>query len=94
MGWSKKRRPDLAGDLDILLGDLCAEWGFCNQLTGASIILSQKTISAVNFSLLVLSAESMEPDPHSEWSGKIANVFRDRYGEEIDERAYADLFDR
>ncbi|MEX0645536.1 MAG: hypothetical protein WD076_09510, partial [Parvularculaceae bacterium] len=89
MGRSKKRRPNLAEDLDILLGDLCRECGFCNGLTGASIVSSQETISAVNFSLLVLRAEGMEPDPHLEWSEKIARAFRDRYGDEIDEEKYS-----
>jgi hypothetical protein len=28
---SKKRRDDLAGDLDILLGDLCTIRGFCGS---------------------------------------------------------------
>ena len=36
--WSGKRGRTLADDLDILLGDLCTRWGFCNDLSGEQLV--------------------------------------------------------
>jgi hypothetical protein len=46
--WSKKRGESLMEDLDILLGDLCIIWGFCNGLTGWELVNGGGKITADN----------------------------------------------
>jgi hypothetical protein len=33
----QKRQEDLLNDLNLLLGDLCRDFGFCNRLTAAEL---------------------------------------------------------
>ena len=47
--WSKKRGATLIEDLDILLGDLCIIWGFCNGLTGWELAHNGDAITADHF---------------------------------------------
>jgi hypothetical protein len=85
VGFSTKRHPTLASDLDIFLGDLCREWGICNSLNGESIIRSQgKKLTAKNFAMLVLRAEGMSADDGAAFVEEITQAFRVRYGENIE----------
>jgi hypothetical protein len=79
--WSEKRCEDLAGDLDILLGDLCTRWGFCNRLTGTGLVRNHDYLTLGSFATAVLIAEGMNPDLQISWHRKIREVFRRRYGE-------------
>ena len=82
-GFSKKRGATLAEDLDILLGDLCVRWGFCNHLSGAELTKAQP-LTADAFARAVLAAEG-DPEPELElaWSRKFRRLFVERYGEAI-----------
>jgi hypothetical protein len=81
--WSEKRRDDLAGDLDILLGDLCLIWGFCNSLSGATLVQDHPCLTGEVFATAVLRAEGWSLGHHGEWQGRIMKVFRDRYGQAV-----------
>ncbi len=79
--WSKKRGATLIEDLDILLGDLCIIWGFCNGLTGWELAHTGDAITAEDFARAVLSAEGLPPHEAAAWLPKMKGVFLDRYGE-------------
>jgi hypothetical protein len=81
--WSKKRSPDLVEDLNILLGDLCVQWGFCNQLGGDDLIRDHQPITADGFAWAVLQAEGMNPEYELEWRRKMKRLFVDRYGQSV-----------
>ena len=78
--WSEKRRDDLAEDLDILLGDLCVIWGFCNRLSGAELVRDHPRLTGDLFATAVLRAEGWTSDHHGDWHGHIMGVFGHRYG--------------
>jgi len=88
MGWSEKRKAELSDDLDILLGDLCTKWGFCNQLDGDDLIASHKELTPDTFADAVLEAEGMKPEYELEWRRKIQSKFVERYGSSVSEKTY------
>jgi hypothetical protein len=88
MGWSRKRKPDLADDLGILLGDLCVEWGFCNRLMPEDLIAAGKILTADEFARAVLVAEGMDPN-YSKWLHPIRDKFIERYGSSVSMDSYA-----
>lgn len=81
--WSKKRGESLMEDLDILLGDLCVIWGFCNGLTGWELAHEGKLITSESFANAVLTAEGLQPHENKAWFPKIKSAFADRYGEAV-----------
>ncbi len=87
MAWSKKREPDLLDDLNILLGDLCVEWGFCNRLLPDDLVSVGKAITADEFARAVLIAEGMNPDC-SEWLRPIRDKFAQRYGSSVSPESF------
>ena len=87
--WSKKRGESLMEDLDILLGDLCIIWGFCNGLTGWELTHSGEIVTAETFANAVLAAEELNPTETAAWLPKIMGVFLDRYGATVSEAAFA-----
>jgi hypothetical protein len=89
--WSEKRRDDLAGDLDILLGDLCTLWGFCNRLSGASLVRDHQSLTAELFATAVLRAEGWSADHHGDWHGRIMRAFVDRYGRVVSQTDFVPL---
>lgn len=89
--WSEKRRDDLAGDLDILLGDLGVLWGFCNRLKGAKLVQDHAQLTEDAFASAVLEAEGWSAAHHGDWHACIRNVFRARYGRTV---AHADFVPR
>ena len=86
--WSEKRGASLAEDLDILLGDLCVLWGFCNHLSGAQIVARHGNVTGDDFAVAVLTAEGMTPELEIEWHRKLKRLFADRYGSEASEQTY------
>jgi hypothetical protein len=89
--WSEKRRDDLAGDLEILLGDLCVIWGFCNRLSGASLVQDHPRLTGDLFATAVLRAEGWTSDHHGDWHGRIKRVFCDRYGQSVSQSGFVPL---
>ncbi len=81
--WSLKRAPNLADDLDILLGDLCLRFGFCNQLTGSDLA-TDGVLLPERFADAVLVAEGMNPDIEVAWRRRFKAVFVVRYGRSAD----------
>ena len=77
--FSQKRGDTAVADLEILLGDLCTQWGFCNRLT-AEELLSAGTLTASDFAASVLRAEGFEPEMEPKWQREFRRVFVERYG--------------
>lgn len=88
MAWSTKRKATFSDDLDILLGDLCTEWGFCNQLSGSDLVQNGDEITAEAFARAVLIAEGMPADEGSTWLPHIRAKFIKRYGASISSTKY------
>ena len=87
--WSRKRGETLEADLDVLIGDLCTEWGFCNQLSASDLLAAGAAVEADGFAAAVLRAEGMDPELEIAWRRRIRRAFADRYGRsEICERSY------
>lgn len=86
---SEKRGATLAEDLDILLGDLCRLYGFCNHLSGNDLMSRGPTLSAADFATAVLVAEGF-PDPDDEWTWKtrFQKLFTLLYGVTISASEY------
>jgi hypothetical protein len=80
-GFSTKRADTLAADLDILLGDLCVRWGFCNRLSGGALLGSGEPLTAHAFANAVLVAEGFpRPELKLDWQRRLRRLFVDRYG--------------
>jgi hypothetical protein len=86
--WTEKRRATLSEDLDLLLGDLCAQWGFCNRLSGEDLVREHPIITGESFATAVLNAEGMSPLPHGEHWEAIKSVFCRRYGHAVSDKDY------
>jgi hypothetical protein len=85
---SKRHCETLADDLQLLLGDLCREWGFCSALAD-DILAGNATIAADDFAKAVLIAEGWpEAELPWEWREKMAKVFKARYGASISPAEY------
>jgi hypothetical protein len=79
--WTANRRQTLADDLDMLLGALCATWGFCNRLRSSELLEGRSTLTADGFAEAVLVAEQLDPRINADWRRKIRRVFVARYGQ-------------
>jgi hypothetical protein len=88
MGWSKKRGQNLAADLDILLDDLCTQWGFCNNLSGEELTAGGKELTARAFADAVLLAEDMFPEYEIEWHRRLRDKFVERYDSRVSQKSY------
>jgi hypothetical protein len=86
--WSKKRGENLMEDLDIVLGDLCVIWGFCNGLTGWELTRDDAVITAASFANAVLTAEGLNAQEAAAWFPKIQSIFVERYGDSISEKTF------
>lgn len=75
-----KRKDSLIKDINVLLDQLCQDWGFCNALTGDQLVTNEKEVSADHFAEAVLTAEGMNPEYELEWRRRIRTKFIDRYG--------------
>ncbi|WP_141688036.1 hypothetical protein [Bradyrhizobium paxllaeri] len=84
-----KRKPDLSKDIDLLLDDLCREWGFCNRLTAADLLAHEAPLSANEFARAVLQAEGMNSELETSWMRRIKERFVDRYGASVSPESYA-----
>ncbi len=89
--WTKRRGQSLADDLDILLGDLCVIWGFCNGLTGWELTHQGGTITPESFARAVVSAEGLDTASSDAWLPKLRGVFADRYGDAASETNFKSL---
>ncbi len=80
--------PNLADDLDILLGELCAEWDFCAGIKGADLIENGKMLTSKVFTETVILAEGMTLKDEKNWIRRIKRRFVQRYGHEISESTW------
>lgn len=85
--WTEKRRERLSDDLDLLLGELCRNWGFCVYLSGQSLLAKHDPIAASDFAAAVLHSEGMDAG-NSPWRGEIEKAFTARYGKLISSKDY------
>ena len=83
MAMQKLRSEDLLNDLDLLLGDLCKEWGFCNRLSAVDLVPDGTALSDTEFAYAVLRAEKMKPEYEPNWVRRIWEKFVARYGPSI-----------
>jgi hypothetical protein len=67
-------------DLDLLLDDLCREWGFCSHLTAKELLTAGKALTGTEFAQAVLRAEEMNPDYEPTWTRRIRAEFSARFG--------------
>jgi hypothetical protein len=90
--WDARREADLADDLDILLGDLCTQWGFCNRVFGADLLRGYPIVTDEIFALAVLTAAGWDPARSPDWylyQQDIAALFRRRYGASVSRATHA-----
>lgn len=71
-------------DIEILINDLCVEWGFCIPTTDKEKILSLDCLNADQFACLILEAEEMNPEYEIKWRRKIRTSFSEKFGNEIE----------
>lgn len=74
------KQATLERDLDVLLDDLCREWGFCTRLNGRQLIAETGSIDAETFAQAVLVAEGLNPEYEVRWMRNMKRVFSERYG--------------
>jgi hypothetical protein len=67
-------------DLDVLLDDLCREWGFCSHLAAKELATAGKPLTGTEFAQAVLRAENMNPDYEPTWIRRIREKFSARFG--------------
>lgn len=79
--WTADRRPTLTADIEVLIGALCTEWGFCNNLSASDLLADQGILDANDFAEAVLGAEGMDPLTNANWQRKIRRVFVERFGQ-------------
>lgn len=80
--------PNLADDLDILLGELCEEWDFCACVKGEDLIKGGKPLTPKRFTDTVILAEGMSLASEKNWIRRIKRRFKQRYGDEVSERTW------
>lgn len=80
--------PNLADDLDILLGELCTQWDFCAGLKGADLIKGDKMLTSKVFTETVILAEGMKLEDEKNWIRRIKRRFVQRYGHEVSDRTW------
>jgi len=44
MALSGKNKSTLVGDLELLIAELCTDWGFCNQLRPQDLLQSNQRV--------------------------------------------------
>jgi hypothetical protein len=87
--FDRRRGETLADDLDLLLGDLCRLYGFCNHLSGAELLRRGQILTAERFAHDVLVAEGFdEPQYEVSWTGEFRRIFTLRYGARISQADY------
>jgi hypothetical protein len=86
---SGRHGDTLADDLQLLLGDLCRESGFCNALADDVLPPGGDAITADAFAKAVLVAEGWpEAELPWEWREMMMRVFEHRYGASISPAEY------
>ena len=69
--------------LNILLNDLCVEWGFCLDPEFLKSLKNAQMLDADEFACAVLKAEGMDCELEVEWRRKIRNKYIERFGNEL-----------
>jgi hypothetical protein len=85
---SNRTGETLADDIQLLLGDLCREYGFCSALPD-DILTGDGALTADAFVTAVLIAEGFPEDelPWG-WRQTMTKVFNARYGPSISTTEY------
>ncbi|HEX8192089.1 MAG TPA: hypothetical protein VF552_04250 [Allosphingosinicella sp.] len=85
---SHLRGKTLAEDLDLLLADLCRQWGFCSA-SAWDIAEDHDVLTPDAFATVVLGAEGW-PEPEKAWAWRVelTKVFSARYGSRISPKDY------
>ena len=80
--------PNLADDLDILLGELCTEWDFCAGVKGEDLVKDGKMLTPKRFTDTVILAEGMNLKSEANWIRRIKRRFVQRYGYEVSPKSW------
>lgn len=80
--------PNLADDLDILLGELCVEWDFCAGVKGADLAKDGKMLTSKVFTETVIKAEGDSLTGAKNWTRRIKRRFVQRYGHEVSDATW------
>ena len=89
---SNRHAETLLDDLQLLLGDLCREWGICGAVAD-DVLPESGVITADNFANAVLIAEGWpEDDLPLQWQETMRKVFEARYGTSVSTSAYEQRF--
>ena len=87
--FSAERADNLADDLQILLSDLCREWGFCHALAD-NIVEGDDPLTPDAFATAILAAEGWPaPAADLKWRPKLKSLFVQRYGAAVSADEYA-----
>jgi len=79
----ENRNLDILDVLDLLLGVLCRELGFCNRVTAAELLRPGTVLHDADFAHVVLRAENMNPEYEPKWVRQIRERFVTRFGRSI-----------
>ena len=86
--FSTNSADTLADDLQILMSDLCREWGFCNAIAD-DIVQGSESLTPEAFATAILKAEGWpEPESDLKWRPRLASLFETRYGAAVSDRDY------
>lgn len=77
--------------MDILLGDLCTQWGFCNRLLSRDLLSAKEVVTDEIFARAVLVAEGWNPEYELTWLRAIADKFVERYGQSVSRASHAEV---
>jgi hypothetical protein len=85
---SHLRGKTLVEDLDLLLADLCSQWGFCSP-SAQDIAADHNVLTPDSFATAVLGAEGWpEPEKVWVWRVELTKVFSARYGPRVSPEDY------
>ncbi|NNG02505.1 MAG: hypothetical protein HKM95_00185 [Inquilinus sp.] len=84
---AKPGAASLEKQIRDLLRDLCVDWGFCIPPADIERIAGRAQLEAYAFAAEVVRAEGMTPEHEKKWTRRIAERFRDRFGDRVSAEA-------
>jgi len=75
------RPPDRESEIRWLLHELCSEWGFCNIVDEADLLVQSVPGNAAMFADRVFLAEGLDPDPHDDLWRRVRDKIQRRVGQ-------------
>ena len=79
----RKDRVLAAECLQALLETVCLDLGFCRGLQAEDLLEGRQELTPTEFANAVLAAEGMTPAHEPGWIRRLANYFKDRFGNSL-----------